>query len=115
MTDRTWRDASAGTGVLDTPTAPLPPAAEAALARLQRAFTPGHDLRSYSRMAPEVRRAVVRHEIAAARTAELSALMDSRDLTPAEFGSLELAQDTMRQARATLAAAGRLDLIGVAA
>ena len=35
MTDRTCRDASAGTGVLDTPTAPLPPAAEAMSRRLE--------------------------------------------------------------------------------
>jgi hypothetical protein len=58
--------------------------------------------------------AVIRYENASHRTAELSTLMDSRDLTPAEFDALEFAQDTMRQARATLAAAGRLDLIGAA-
>lgn len=97
-----------------TPTAPLPPAAVSALARLERAFAPVHDMHSYSRMTPEIRREVIRYENASHRTAELSALMDSRDLSPAEFGSLELAQDTMRQARATLAAAGRLDLIGAA-
>jgi hypothetical protein len=61
-----------------------------------------------------VAEALTRHEIASQRTAELSGLMDSRDLSPAEFGSLELAQDTMRQARATLSAAGHLDLIGAA-
>jgi len=62
-----------------------------------------------------VARAVTRFKVASARTAELSALMDSRDLTGAEFTALELAQDTMRQARSTLAKAGRLDLVEVAA
>jgi len=48
MTDRTWRDASAGTGLLDTPTptplsvfrptAPLPQPAVEALANLESAF-----------------------------------------------------------------------------
>lgn len=83
-----------------TPTAPLPTAAVTAMSRLERAFLP----------LPLVR-AVTRHEIASRRTAELSALMDSRDLSPAEFGSLELAQDTMRQARSTLVEAGRADLL----
>ena len=82
-------------------TAPLPPAAETALANLERAFLP----------LPLIR-AVTRYEVASARTAELSAAMDLRDLTPAEFDSLDFAQDTMRETRATLAAAGRLDLIG---
>ena len=92
-------------------TSPLPPAAEAALHRLDRAFAPVHDTHSYCRMTPELRREVIRYENASARTAELSAAMDSRDLTPAEFDALDFAQDTMRESRSTLAAAGRLDLI----
>ena len=87
------------------PTAPLPPAAEAALHRLELALS----------LPAEVVRAVTRFEVASARTAELSAAMDERDLTPAEFDALDFAQDTMRQARAALAAAGRLDLIEAAA
>lgn len=95
-------------------TAPLPPAAVSALHRLARAFAPVHDTHSYCRMTPEIRREVIRFENASARTAELSAAMDSRDLTPAEFNALDFAQDVMRETRATLAAAGRLDLIEAA-
>ena len=146
-------------------TAPLPPAAEAALQRLELAFAPvlmefptafdatvvvqavgvshtpyhwtcwaGHDgghgyaslpfcrddAKAHAvecqgeRPAVEVVRAVTRFENASARTAELSAAMDSRDLSPAEFDALDFAQDVMRESRATLAAAGRLDLIEVA-
>jgi hypothetical protein len=40
MMDRTWRDASAGTSVLGTPTAPLPASPAAALSRLELAFAP---------------------------------------------------------------------------
>jgi hypothetical protein len=65
-------------------------------------------------VAPEIVRALTRYEIASFRTAQLSARMDSRDLTPAEFDALEFAQDVMRESRATLAAAGMLHLIGVA-
>jgi hypothetical protein len=89
----------------------LNPTAADALSRLERAFAPVRDLRWYSRMAPEVRRAVVRYENASARTAELSAAMDFRDLSPAEFGALEFAQDTMRESRATLTEAGQLHLV----
>lgn len=94
------------------PTAPLPAGAAEALARLERAFAPVHDTHSYSRMTPEVRRAVIRFEIASERTAELSHLMDQRTLTVAEFDVLEHAQDVMAGARAVLADAGMLHLIG---
>jgi len=95
-----------------TPTAPLPTPAVAALARLERAFAPVHDMRSYSRMTPEVRRAVIRYENASSRTAELSALMDSRDLSGAEFNALFDAQTVMAGARAELKDAGMLHLVG---
>ena len=54
------------------------------------------------------------YKVASARTAELSAVTDSRELTAGEADYLAHAQDMMAAARATLAAAGRLDLIGVA-
>ncbi|MGW0626459.1 hypothetical protein [Streptomyces sp. NPDC002758] len=87
----------------DRPTAPLPQPAADAMRRLELALA-----------APAVVRAVTRYEVASARTAELSAAMDVRDLTSAEFDALEFAQDVMRESRATLAAAGRLDLIEAA-
>ncbi|MGW3196294.1 hypothetical protein ACWDBD_17245 [Streptomyces sp. NPDC001118] len=85
-----------------TPTAPLPAIAVDAMRRLE--------LRLF---APEVLPAVARYEIASFRTAQMSRWMNTRDLTDAELGDLEFAQDTMRQARATLAAAGQLHLIEV--
>ena len=99
MTDRTCRGASAGTGVLDTPSAPLPPAGEAALSRLDRAFLP----------LPLVR-AVTRYEIAAARYDELIARPAS-ELSPAEFDSVGAAQQTMADSLGVLADAGRTDLL----
>lgn len=83
------------------PAAPLPPAARQALARLELRINYPTDLY----------RAITRHQVASERTAHLSAWMDRRDLTPAEFTSFEWAQDVMRGSRAELAAAGRLDLI----
>lgn len=83
------------------PTAPLSAEASAALAKLERAFLP-----------LDLVRAVTRYEVASARTAELSHLMDSRDLSGAEFNALFDAQTAMAGARAALAAAGRLDLVG---
>ncbi|QTD97005.1 hypothetical protein [Streptomyces cyanogenus] len=85
-----------------TPTAPLPPAAVDVMRRLELALA-----------APDVVRAIVRYEVASARTAELSAEMDTRDLTGAEFDSLVLAQDVMAASRTVLAAAGQLHLIEV--
>jgi hypothetical protein len=70
------------------PTAPLPPLA-----------------------APAVVRAVTRFEVASARTAELSALMDTRDLSGVEFDAFEFAQDVMRESVAALAGAGMLHLV----
>ena len=99
MTDRTCRGASAGTGVLDTPSAPLPSAAEAALSRLDRAFLP-----------LSLVRAVTRYEIAAARYDELIARPAS-ELSPAEFDSIGMAQQTMAEAFGVLAEAGRTDLV----
>ena len=89
----------------DAATAPLPPAAESALARLELRLNYPTDLY----------RAITRHQVASERTAQLSAWMDRRDLTGAEYDSFEWAQDGMRQARGELAAAGRLDLIGAGA
>jgi hypothetical protein len=83
-----------------TPTAPLPLAARDAMRRLELALLP-----------LDVVRAVTRYENASARTAELSAAMDVRHLSGAEFDSLALAQDVMAASLATLTAAGRLDLI----
>ncbi|MEG8275744.1 hypothetical protein [Streptomyces sp. AHA2] len=87
----------------ETPTAPLSPAAAAALARLERSFAPVHDLRSYSRMTPEVRRAVVRYENASAHCRAASAAAD--------FDGCLAAQDEMRMCRCQLEAAGCLNLI----
>lgn len=81
------------------PTAPLPPAAEVALSRLDRAFLP----------LPLVR-AVTRYEIAAARYDELIARPAS-DLSPAEFDSIGLAQQTLAESFGVLAEAGRTDLV----
>jgi hypothetical protein len=55
---------------------------------------------------------LTRYEVASARTAELSALMDVRDLTVAEFNAFEFAQDVMRESRRLLAEAGLLHLVG---
>ncbi|MEH0417850.1 hypothetical protein [Streptomyces sp. B21-083] len=87
------------------PTAPLPPAAQAALQRLELRLNYPTDLY----------RALTRHQVASERTAQLSARMDRRDLTAAEFGAFEYAQDVMRETRIELAAAERLDLIGASA
>lgn len=85
-----------------TPTAPLPPAAVDAMRRLERALA-----------TPAVVRAIVRYEVASARTVELAAAMDTRSLSGAEFDSLALAQDVMADSLAVLAAAGQLHLIEV--
>lgn len=98
-----------------TPTAPLPLAAVSAMARLELAFaSPESTATRTSAVAPSIVRAVTRYEIASFRTAQLSAWMDSRDLTGAEFDAFEFAQDVMRESRATLAAARMLHLIETA-
>jgi hypothetical protein len=84
------------------PTEPLSPAAQQALARLELRLNYPTDLY----------RALTRHQVASQRTAQLSAWMDRRDLTAAEFNALDYAQDVMRETRGELAAGGRLDLIG---
>ena len=88
---------------MSAPTAPLPPTAVDAMRRLELALA-----------TPDVVRAVTRYKVASARTAELSAEMDTRDLSGAEFDSLVLAQDVMAEARAVLTAVGQLHLIEVA-
>jgi hypothetical protein len=87
------------------PTEPLSPAAQQAVARLELRLNYPTDLH----------RALTRHQVASQRTAQLSARMDRRDLTGAEFDSFEWAQDVMRETRGELAAGGRLDLIGAGA
>lgn len=69
-----------------------------------------HEASSFVRTSPEVQRAVVRYEIAAARLEEL-ADMDARFMTGAQFDSLALAQDTMAESRQVLARAGLLHLV----
>jgi hypothetical protein len=75
----------------------LPPAAIDAMRRLELALS-----------TPAVVRAVTRYEIASARTADLSAAMDERSLSGAEFDSLALAQDVMAEALDLLTAAASL-------
>lgn len=87
------------------PAAPLNFTAQQALLRLELRLAYPTDLI----------RATTRYEVASERTAQLSAWMDRRDLTAAEFTSLEFAQDVMRESRTALATAGRLDLIGAGA
>lgn len=115
------------------PNDPLPANAARAMARLEAAFAPAvaeqhrieriaAGLRSgesavvngtpVTAVSLPVAEALTRYEIASERTAELSHLMDSRTLTAAEFDVLEHAQDVMARARATLAEAGMLHLIG---
>lgn len=85
----------------DHPTAPLPPLAVTALASLERAFLP-----------PDVIRAVTVHETAAVRAAELAAKAAvGADLEALDVRSWQFAEELMAGSRATLAAAGRLDLI----
>ncbi|MCM8552277.1 hypothetical protein [Streptomyces sp. STCH 565 A] len=89
---------------MSTPTAPLNPAAAAALARLERAFVP---------VSLDVARAVTRYEVATARYDELSARPVST-LSPAEATAFGDAQKTIDEALAELGKAGRLDLVGPA-
>ena len=104
MADRTCQNASAGTGLLDTPrpTAPLTPAAATALAKLERAFLP-----------LALVRAVTRYEVATARYDELIARPVS-SLSPAEFNAVGEAQQTIAESLGVLADADRLDLIAPA-
>lgn len=92
---------------MSTLTAPLPPAAVEALARLDAAF-PGLFVPESESLvvpvAPEVQRAVCRFEFCRDRVAGL--------LARCEFDALADAQDEMAMRREQLEAAGRLDLIG---
>lgn len=91
--------------ITNTPTAPLPAPAVAALARLELRLT----------FPKPVVDAVTVYETAALRASELAAKAAAGDGLPAlDVRSWEFAEDLMAGAHATLAAAGRLDLIGVA-
>jgi hypothetical protein len=63
-------------------------------------------------LSADVSRAVARYKAASAAIAIASDVMTVRDLTEMESSDFEFVQDVMRESRATLAAAGRLDLIG---
>jgi hypothetical protein len=81
-----------------TRTAPLTPAAVEALARLQSEF-------------PLIR-AVAQDETAAEHAVQLAALAEAGRLTDLDADSLAAAEAMKDAARAQLADAGRLDLIG---
>ncbi|MDT0608831.1 hypothetical protein [Streptomyces lancefieldiae] len=82
-------------------TAPLPPAAVEAIARLESAFLP---------VPLDVVRAVARYEAAAFRYDELAARPAS-SLSPAEFDAIRLSQETMTQAFVILADAGQTGML----
>lgn len=98
-----------------TPTAPLPPAAVAALSRLERAMAGrsvndvlAREAGSYVRVSPETRRAVTRYGICLTRFAELS----MRDhLSPAEYDAMAEAQAELTRLHEQLEAAGQLHLV----
>ncbi|WP_369167813.1 hypothetical protein AB5J49_08055 [Streptomyces sp. R28] len=118
-----------------TPTSPLSPAAEAALHRLEAAFSPvlaeqrsiEHRLArlavgesatvngtEVTVVSLAVAEALTVHETAAVRAAELAAKAASGvDLPALDVRAWGFAEELMAGARATLAKAGRLDLIGV--
>ncbi|MET9150030.1 hypothetical protein ABZX82_01925 [Streptomyces griseoflavus] len=79
-------------------TAPLPAGALLVLSRLEAAF-------------PLIQ-AVAQYETAAVHRAQFAALAEADKLTDLDADSLAHAEELMDGARATLAAAGRLDLIG---
>jgi hypothetical protein len=81
--------------------APLPPAAAEALAKLESRF-------------PLIQ-AVTVYETAAVQVVQLAALAEADKLSDLDADSLAHAEDLMAGARKTLADAGRLDLIEVAA
>lgn len=82
---------------MSAPTAPLPPPAAEALAALLPHF-------------PLVQ-AVAEYETAAEHARHLAAIAASGRMSDLDADSLAAAEDLMAGARATLAAAGRLDLI----
>jgi hypothetical protein len=85
----------------ETPTDPLSPAAVELLARVESHFPLIH--------------AVTVYETAAVYAVQLAALAEAGKLSDLDADSLAHAEDLMAAARQTLADAGRLDLIGVAA
>jgi hypothetical protein len=85
-----------------TPAAPLPPAAVDAMRRLELALT----------VPAEVVQAVTVYETAAEHAAQLAARAATGQMSDLDADSLAHAEDLVAGARATLAAAGRLDLIG---
>jgi len=94
---------------------PLPPAADAALTRLDRAFSGqsvadrlAHEAGSYVRRTPAVERAVVRYGNLMARVAELT--MRDR-LTPAQYNHLADAQAELNRLHEQLEQAGQLHLV----
>jgi hypothetical protein len=90
----------------DLPVVPLSSAAREALARLEAAFA------GQSRVSPAVARAVTQYETAAVHARELAAKAATAQGLPAiDVRSWEFAEELMAGAKATLAAAGRLDLI----
>jgi hypothetical protein len=99
---------------MSTPTAPLPPAASAALARVERALFCPESESVVTVLPPEVVRAVAVFETAAVHAVQLAALAESGDMTDLDADSLAAAEDLMAGARATLAEAGALHLIGAA-
>ncbi|CAM5392463.1 hypothetical protein STENM36S_06347 [Streptomyces tendae] len=82
-------------------TAPLNPAAAAALARLESKLG-----------AADVQKAAARYRVASAAIAKASQVLGARALTEVEASDFDYMQDVMREARTVLAAAGQLDLIG---
>ncbi|MFL4904854.1 hypothetical protein ACJ6WF_17105 [Streptomyces sp. MMS24-I2-30] len=95
-----------------TPT-DLPPAAIAALARLEAAFAEQTVARP-APLPPQVVEAVARYEAAAVHARDLAALAASGRMSDLDADSLAAAEDLMADARATLAAAGQLRLIEAA-
>ncbi|MFK4801691.1 hypothetical protein ACI3K5_23790 [Streptomyces sp. MPA0124] len=79
-------------------TAPLNPAAAEALAKLEQAFAPERAAQDYRKAAERVR--------------QLSDLAEFDRLSDLDARSLAEAEADMGAAHTTLAAAGRLDLIG---
>jgi predicted HAD superfamily phosphohydrolase len=84
--------------MVDTTTAPLSPDAVELMARVEAHFPLIH--------------AVTQYETAAVHAVQLAALAEVGKMTDLDADSLAHAEDLMAGARAVLADAGRLDLIG---
>lgn len=118
---------------MTTPAAPLSPAAVAALHRLEQAFPTAvaelHRIESVvaglrdgesttingsqvTAVSLAVAEALTRYETASVRAVQLAALAEADKLSDLDADSLAHAEELMAGARAVLAAAGRLDLIG---